>query len=95
MARRDGRKVDGQPMYVNFKIEDDTGIMFCVIERKNFLRWGHMITGAKEKHDWFLVKGEISISLGWKRVYVRGLVDLNNQIGLTPYDDKLALENRS
>lgn len=95
IARRDGRTVDGQPMYVNFKIEDDTGMMFCVVERRSFARFGKMILDAKEGEDWFCVKGEISVNLGWKRVYVKGLVNLNNSIGLTPYDDKLALENRN
>ena len=76
LEKRNGEIVEDHPLYLNFKLEDDTDIISCKISRWNFELLGRVIaeTGRIGK-DWYLVKGKINSD--WRRVDVAEIYNMN------------------
>jgi hypothetical protein len=61
LAKRGGRKVDGNNLWLNIMVEDDTGSIICRIDRWKYPLIGKpIIEGMDENVDWLLIKGQVS-----------------------------------
>jgi DNA polymerase III alpha subunit len=59
LAKRGGKRMEGQSLLLNITVEDDTGSMICTINRHRYLQWGVPILEEGKIGDWFIIKGEI------------------------------------
>jgi DNA polymerase III alpha subunit len=59
LQKRGGRRINGQALYLNLAIEDDTGSMIISIDRHHYLRWGVPLVETAKIGDWFLFKGDL------------------------------------
>ena len=61
LAKRGGRKVTLNNLWLNIVVEDDTGSIICRINRFIYDKWGKpIIETMVEDEDWLLIKGEIA-----------------------------------
>ena len=76
LTKRDGEVVEKDNLYLNFKIEDDSDVISCKINRWKFESIGRKIAEtAKIGSTWYLVKGKITSD--WRRIDVSEIVNLN------------------
>lgn len=74
---RGGQKVDGNSIFLNLLIEDDTDSIMCKISRWNYPSMGKLIAeGAKVDEDWFLIKG--TIKNNWRKIHIERILCLTN-----------------
>lgn len=60
LAKRGGKKVDTNNLWLNIVVEDDTGQMMCSIDRFKFAEIGRPIVEKMvEGKDWLIIKGRI------------------------------------
>jgi DNA-directed DNA polymerase III PolC len=59
LQKRDGQKVDDNPLFLNLYLEDDTDSVICQIDRWSFEEKGRSIfERGRIDFDWYIVKGE-------------------------------------
>lgn len=82
LTKRGGRVIEEHNLYLNFKLEDDTDMVSCKIDRYLFEELGRKIaeTGRIDK-DWYLVRGKIT-SDDWRIIQVKEIVNLNEYFGV-------------
>jgi hypothetical protein len=68
LAKRGGRRVDRNNLWLNATFEDDTAPIICTIDRYKYQRMGKPIVEKARDGDWFLVKGEIK--KGFRKIYI-------------------------
>ena len=68
LAKRGGRRVDKNNLWLNATFEDDTAPIICTIDRYKYQRMGKPIVEKARDGDWFLVKGEIK--KGFRKIYI-------------------------
>ena len=68
LAKRGGRRVDSNNLWLNLTFEDDTGPIISTIDRFKYNKMGKPIVEDGRIGDWYLVKG--SIKLGFRKIYV-------------------------
>tara|TARA_R110000782_G_scaffold5657_6_gene19571 strand:- start:597 stop:3410 length:2814 start_codon:yes stop_codon:yes gene_type:complete len=68
LAKRGGRRVDTNNLWLNLTFEDDTGPIISTIDRFKYNKMGKPIVEDGRIGDWYLVKG--SIKLGFRKIYV-------------------------
>ena len=75
LEKRGGRRIEEYTQYLNFKVEDDTDMISCKIDRYKYDSIGREIaeTGRLDK-DWFLVRG--TIKGDWRVIDVKEIVNL-------------------
>lgn len=72
VMRRGGKKIDGQPLFLNFEVVDDTDSISCTIGRFQFERFGaNIATNGVDSEDWYLIKGKIRDN--WRRIQVENI----------------------
>jgi len=76
LSKRGGEIITEHNLYLNFKLEDDTDMISCKIDRYKYQSIGKDIaeTGRVDK-DWYLVRGKITSD--WRRVDIHEIVNLN------------------
>lgn len=77
LEKRGGERVDENNLYLNIKLEDDTDMIMCKIDRYKFKTWGKEIaeTGRVGK-DWYLVRGNIKGD--WRTIDVVEIQRIND-----------------
>ena len=68
LAKRGGRRVDRNHLWLNLTFEDDTGLIISTIDRFKYPRIGKQIVEEGKIGDWYLVKG--LVKKGFRKVYV-------------------------
>ena len=68
VAKRKGRRVESNNLWLNITLEDDTGPIICTIDRFKYSRMGKQIVEDGRLGDWFLAKGRIK--RGFRKIYV-------------------------
>mgnify|MGYP003646243695 CR=1 FL=1 len=76
LAKRGGRRVDKNNLWLNLTFEDDTAPIICTIDRFKYPRIGKPIVEEARDGDWFLIKGEIK--KGFRKIYINKLRSLEN-----------------
>jgi DNA polymerase III alpha subunit len=70
VVKRGGRLVQGNSLFLNIVIEDDTGSIICKVERNNYQLLGKPLVEEARIGDWFIWKGIIKRD-GWRMVMIR------------------------
>lgn len=83
LEKRGGERVTEHQFYLNFKIEDDTDMIGCKIDRYKYQRLGKEIaeTGRVGK-DWYLIRG--TIKGDWRTLDVIEIMNLNKYYKVEP-----------
>lgn len=83
LEKRGGERIEENRFYLNMKIEDDTDMISCKINRKLFESIGREIaeTGRVGK-DWYLLRG--TINGDWRTIEVSEIVNLNKYYKVEP-----------
>ena len=68
LAKRGGRRVDRNNLWLNVTFEDDTGPIICTIDRFKYDKMGKPIVEDGRLGDWYLIKGQIKA--GFRKIYV-------------------------
>ena len=68
LAKRGGRRVENNNLWLNCTFEDDTGPIICTIDRFKYSRMGKPIVEDGRLGDWYLVKG--TLRAGFRKIYV-------------------------
>jgi DNA polymerase III alpha subunit len=68
LAKRGGRKVDRNNLWLNMTFEDDTGPIICTIDRFRYNKLGKPIVEEGRIGDWYLIKG--TIKKGFRKIYL-------------------------
>jgi len=68
LAKRGGRRVDRNNLWLNITVEDDTGPIICTIGRFDYGKMGKQIVEDGRLGDWYLIKG--NIKRGFRKIYV-------------------------
>lgn len=77
VVKRGGKLIQGNSLFLNLTLEDDTDSIICTVDRFLFPEMGKPIAEAgKVDEDWFLVKGYIKNN--WRKIYVERIVCLTN-----------------
>jgi len=76
LAKRGGRRVDKNNLWLNLTFEDDTAPIICTIDRFKYSRMGKPIVEQSRDGDWFLIKGEIK--KGFRKIYVNNIRTLTS-----------------
>lgn len=81
LQQRDGKRVDEKTLYLNFQVEDDTGVVMCTINRWKFEELGgkHIAETGKIGESWYLIKGKIRTQ--WRKIEVEDIINLNEHFG--------------
>lgn len=81
VVKRGGELIEGQTLFLNMTLEDDTDSIICSINRYKFEKLGREIAeSGKIGHDWYLVKGTIKGK--WRKVNVTEILNLNEFEGI-------------
>ena len=83
LTKRNGERVEEHKLYLNFKLEDDTDMISCKIDRYKYEVLGKPIAEAgRLNKDWYLVRG--TIRGDWRTVDIKEIVNLNQYYKVEP-----------
>ena len=68
LAKRGGRRVDRNNLWLNITLEDDTAPIICTVDRFKYQKIGKPIVEDGKLGEWYLLKG--SIKKGFRKIYV-------------------------
>jgi len=68
VEQRGGKMMEGQTKYLNMTLEDDTGSILGVIDRRKFMGMGRIIIETAKIGEWFIWKGTMSGSFRALRI---------------------------
>ena len=68
LAKRGGRRVDNNNLWLNITFEDDTAPIIATIDRFKYDKMGKPIVEEGKIGDWYLVKG--NIKKGFRKIYL-------------------------
>ena len=74
LAKRGGRKVTTNNLWLNMTFEDDTGPIISTIDRFKYNKLGKPVVEEGKIGDWYLLKGHIK--RGFRKIYVEKLKKL-------------------
>ena len=83
LEKRGGQRITEHQFYLNFKLEDDTSLISCKIDRYKYQTIGKDIAekGMVGK-SWYLLRGTIKGE--WRTLDVIEIINLNNYYGVNP-----------
>jgi len=90
IAKRGGEKLDGPTMKVHAKIEDDTGIVMCILGRFKYKEMSQQLLRTKVGDTYFAIVGKVIP--GAKIILIDKIANLSVQIGLN--NDKEERHNK-
>ena len=85
IAKRGGEILDGPNMKVHVRLEDDTGVMMCILNRFVYDQLAHEFLREKVGDTWYCVQGHVK--KGAKILYIESVANLNKQIGLNDSEE--------
>lgn len=68
LNKRGGRVIQGQSLFLNLTIEDDTDSMICTIDRFKYMKYGKPIIEGGKAGDWYIIKGKNR--KGFRKLYI-------------------------
>jgi hypothetical protein len=68
LSKRNGRRINGQALFLNLTVEDDTASIIITIDRHMYLQWGVPLVEKAKMGEWFLWKGRLK--KGFRRLYL-------------------------
>ena len=81
IQRRNGKKYGGQTLFLDLKLEDDTGKILTRIDRFDFEKIGRVIWDNAKLDTWWLVRGERRLwgkaDSGFKMIFVTKIQQLD------------------
>lgn len=80
IAKRGGEKLDGPTMKVHARLQDDTGVMMCILSRFRYEEMSQSLLRAKVGDTWFAFIG--TVMNGAKILHIEQVANLSFQIGL-------------
>jgi len=86
IAKRGGEVLDGPNMKVHVRLEDDTGVMMCIVNRFVYEQLSQDFLREKVGDTWFCVIGKVMS--GAKILFVKEVANLNQQIGLNDSEEE-------
>ena len=86
IAKRGGEKLDGPTMKVHARIEDDTGIIMCILGRYRYKEMAQLLLRAKIGDTYFAIVGKVIP--GAKIIMIEQIANLSQQIGLNEQKEK-------
>jgi len=86
IAKRGGEVLDGPNMKVHVRLEDDTGVMMCIVNRFVYDQLSQDFLREKVGDTWFCVVGKVMA--GAKILFVKEVANLNQQIGLNDSEEE-------
>jgi hypothetical protein len=76
LMKRNMERIEEDNLYLNMKVEDDTDMISCTINRYKYEALGRSITeSGRVGKDWYLIKGKIRGE--WRRVEIEEIINLN------------------
>ena len=86
IAKRGGEVLDGPNMKVHVRLEDDTGVIMCIVNRFVYQQLSQEFLREKIGDTWFCVIGKVMS--GAKILFVKEVANLNQQIGLNESEEQ-------
>jgi DNA polymerase III alpha subunit len=81
IARRKGKRYSGQTLFLDLKLQDDTGSVLTRIDRFEFEELGRRIWDEAQLGSWWIVRGERKLwgraDGGFKMIYVKRIAQLD------------------
>jgi DNA polymerase III alpha subunit len=68
LAKRGGRRVDRNNLWLNVTAEDDTGAIICTVDRFKYQKMGKPIVEDGKLGEWYLFKGVLKN--GFRKIYL-------------------------
>ena len=68
LAKRGGRRVDRNNLWLNVTAEDDTGAIICTVDRFKYHKMGKPIVEDGKLGEWYLFKGVLKN--GFRKIYL-------------------------
>lgn len=68
LAKRGGKRMEGQTLFLNITVEDDTSSMICTINKHRYIQYGLPIVEEGKIGDWYLIKGENK--RGFRKIHI-------------------------
>jgi len=91
VAKRGGEIIEGKHMKVHVRIEDDTGVIMCILGRFKYEEMSQSLLRAKVGSTYFAIVGKIMS--GAKILLIDKVANLSAQIGLNPdKEDRNSIE---
>lgn len=76
LNKRGGRRIEGQSLFLNLTIEDDTDSMICTVDRFKYMQYGKPIIEGGKAGDWYIFKGYNR--RGFRKLYIQRWKKLSN-----------------
>jgi len=86
IAKRGGEILDGPHMKVHIRLEDDTGVIMCIVNRYIYNRLSAEFLREKLGETWYCVTG--TVMSGAKILFVKEVANLNRDIGLNESEEQ-------
>lgn len=87
LAKRGGKRMDGQTLFLNITMEDDTSSMICTINKWRYLQYGLPIVEEGKIGDWYLIKGENK--KGFRKIHIHRWKKLTGNQDFAAPENKL------
>lgn len=77
---RNGEVYEENNLYLNFQVEDDTGVVMCTISRWDYENMGKPIAeNGVPGESWYLILGDRKGN--WRKLNVKSIINLNDHFG--------------
>lgn len=86
IAKRSGQVLDGPHMKVHIRLEDDTGVIMCIVNRFIYEKLSAEFLREKVGDTWYCVVGKVL--QGAKILFVKEVANLNRDIGLNESEEQ-------
>ena len=86
IAKRGGEVLDGPNMKVHIRLEDDTGVIMCIVNRFIYDQLSAEFLREKVGATWYCVIGKVMP--GAKILFVKEVANLNRDIGLNESEEE-------
>jgi hypothetical protein len=86
IAKRGGEVLEGPNMKVHIRLEDDTGVIMCIVNRYIYKQLAHEFLREKIGDTWYCVIGKVMA--GAKILFIKEVANLNRDIGLNESEEE-------
>jgi len=86
IAKRGGEVLDGPHMKVHVRLEDDTGVIMCILNRFIYEKLSAEFLREKVGDTWYCVMGKVMA--GAKILFIKEVANLNRDIGLNESEEE-------
>ena len=86
VAKRGGEVLAGPHMKVHIRLEDDTGVLMCILGRYVYEQMSHEFLREKVGGTWYCLVGKIMP--GARILFISQVANLNKQVGLNETEEE-------